>query len=133
MTFDRSSAAGRLAKFVTSGGVSTVTLFVGSYGLAALGLRPFVANLVAYGIAFAVGYSLQHGWTFRGEHAHRRSLPRYFTVQVCCALISAVGGEVLARIGVPRMISAGLTTLTVSAISYFAALYWVFPKAKAEA
>ena len=122
------SARARLARFVLSGGLASLVFFVVSFGLLHLGWRPWAANLTAYAVGFVVGYSLQRGWTFQGQHAHGSALPRYFILQVACAALTAVAGEVggsLLRLP-PIAVAVGSTGLA-GAISYVASSLWVFP------
>lgn len=122
------SARARLARFVVSGGLASLVFFLVSFGLLHLGWRPWAANLTAYAAGFVVGYSLQRGWTFQGQHAHGSALPRYFILQVACAALTAVAGEIggsLLRLP-PIVVAVGSTGLA-GAISYLGSLYWVFP------
>jgi putative flippase GtrA len=123
----RGLAQSRPVRFVLVGGGSALLLMTLSFAFMRLGVPPFAAGLGAYAICFVVAYQLQRNWTFRGAGRHSRTLPRYFIVQVCCALISGLLSHLLARALAwpPALASAGMT-VCVAAISYFATSLWVF-------
>lgn len=122
-----SEARARLVRFVVSGGLASLTFFVLSYVLLRLDWRPALANLSAYAVAFALGYLLQRGWTFGGQHAHGRAFPRYLIVQVAAAALTAGAGELGATVLKlpPLVVSLGSTGLS-AAFSYAASSLWVF-------
>lgn len=122
------SARARLARFIVSGGLASLTFFIASFALLEIGWRPWAANLTAYAIGFVVGYSLQRGWTFQGQHAHGSALPRYFILQVVCAGLTALAGEIGGSLlGLPPLLVAIGSTGLAGAISYLGSLLWVFP------
>jgi putative flippase GtrA len=122
------SARARLARFIVSGGLASLTFFVASFALLEIGWRPWAANLTAYAIGFVVGYSLQRGWTFQGRHAHGSALPRYFILQAACAGLTALAGEIGGSLlGLPPLLVAIGSTGLAGAISYLGSLLWVFP------
>ena len=118
----------RLFRFLTVGVGAALLLFVLSWLLVSLGLSPFVGSLIAYAIAFAVAYSAQRGWTFGGQHDHARAMPRYFALQVGCALFSGLVSHVaVARFGMSPLAMSALTTVVASTVSYILSSLWVFP------
>jgi putative flippase GtrA len=120
-------AGARLLRFVLSGGLASLIFFAGSYVLMALGWTPFAANLVAYALGFIVGYLLQRGWTFEAAHDHAAALPRYLILQVACAALVALAGELGARVlrVPPLMVALGSTALS-SCVTYAGSSLWVF-------
>jgi putative flippase GtrA len=125
-------ARARLLRFVLSGGLASLTFFALSWLLLEIGWRPFLANLTAYAIAFALGYGMQRTWTFEARHAHGHALPRYFILQLACAGMSAVLGEVgVTLLGLAPLVVSLATTLIAGAISYLASSLWVFPTPRA--
>ena len=58
-------------------------------------MPPFAGSVVAYATAFAVAYTAQRAWTFGARHRHGHALPRYFIIQVGCALMSGGLAHVL--------------------------------------
>ena len=117
----------QLVRFVVSGITAAGVYFLTSYALLMSDWPPFIANLAAYVLAFAVGYSLQRGWTFEARHRHARALPRYFVIQVACALFTSIAAQVLVRNFelTPFLVSLLLTGLA-SAASYLASSLWAF-------
>ncbi|HEY9218256.1 MAG TPA: GtrA family protein [Phenylobacterium sp.] len=127
-----SGAQARLLRFVLSGGLASLTFFALSWLFLELDWRPFVANLTAYALAFALGYAMQRTWTFEARHAHGHALPRYFIVQLSCAGMSAVLGEVgVTLLGLEPLVVSLATTVIAGAISYLASSLWVFPTPRA--
>lgn len=123
----------RLVRFIVSGGTAALVLFVFSWLFLHLHWRPFVANLAAYAIAFVYGYSVQRAWTFKASHSHGHALPRYFIVQVCCALMTALVGEVgVTLLHLAPVATSAISTLLSAAVSYFATSLWVFPMKDAQ-
>lgn len=117
----------RLARFVTVG-VGAALLFFGlSWFLVSMGLTPFMGSVIAYATAFAVAYSAHRGWTFEGKHRHAQALPRYFVLQLGCALFSGVVAHIaVSRFGTSPLTMSMLTTVTASAASYVLSSLWVF-------
>ena len=71
--------------------MAAVLLFALSYiFVARAGISPFVANTLAYGVAFVCAYFAQRGWTFGASHSHGHALPRYLATQLVCALLAGV-------------------------------------------
>lgn len=117
----------RLLRFVTVG-VGGALLFFGlSWLLVSRGLSPFTGSAVAYATAFVVAYSAHRSWTFEGRHDHAQALPRYFVLQLGCALFSGVVAHVaVSRFGMSPLTMSMFTTVAASAASYFLSSLWVF-------
>jgi putative flippase GtrA len=118
----------RLFRFVTVGVGAGLLFFVLSFLLVSAGMPPFPGSLLAFAIAFVFAYAAQHSWTFESRHGHRRSLPRYLTLQVACALFSAIVAHVAVRyFGMSPLAMSATTTLLGGAVSYVVSSLWVFP------
>ncbi len=117
----------RLFRFVTVG-VGAAALFFGlSWLLVSRGVPPFTGSVIAYATAFVVAYSAQRAWTFEGRHDHAQALPRYFVLQVGCALFSGVVAHfATSRLGMSPFAMSALTTVVASAASYVISSLWVF-------
>lgn len=132
----RSSAVAltTLPKFIVSGASTALLFLVMCYGLTKSGLDPFVASIVAYGIAFAVGYGLQRWWTFDGRHRHTSALPRYFVLQAGCALLSGlVSWQGVHWLHLSPLPMATMTAIVTGGISFGVSRYWVFPHERSNA
>jgi len=123
----------RLLRFVVVGLGAALLLFALTYAFLSLGIAPAAASLAAYAIAFVAAYSAQRRWTFGGRHPHGHALPRYFAVQLGCALLSSLSAHVAALgFGLPPLVVSAIATLVASAASYLLALLWVFPDSAAS-
>jgi putative flippase GtrA len=121
------SAGGLTGRFLASGSIAAAVYFAASYAFLMLGLAPFAAGLIGYGVAFVVGYGLQQFWTFSRRAPLQRSLPRYLALQAGCALVSGSSTLVLARWwSVPALAISLIVTLLVGVLSYLASKSWVF-------
>ena len=117
-----------LAKFIVSGGSAATALLIFSYTFAKLGAPPFLASVGAYALAFAIGYSLQRGWTFGARHSHGDAFPRYLAAQAGFGLSSGLVSHVAVYdFGVSALQMAVATTLIVGALSFVVSRWWVFP------
>lgn len=121
----------KIARFVLVGGGLAGLFFTLSLGAVWLRLTQIWVTPVVYAITCVVGYTLQRGWTFRAQHAHRRSLPRYLVVQVGCAMFSAaIAGGSLAMFGGQALYRTAFTTVAASVVSLLASLFWIFPASR---
>ncbi|MER8694639.1 GtrA family protein [Mesorhizobium opportunistum] len=123
----RKFAAVRLIRFAVVGIGAALLFFVLSWGLVSAGLPPFVGSVIAYMLAFVVAYSAQRGWTFEGQHDHRRALPRYLVSQLACAVFAGLLAHVAVSVfsASPLVMSAGIT-VAAGAASYVLSSVWVF-------
>ena len=115
-------------RFLLTGGGMAAFFFVLSILLVLAGLPPFWGSLLAYAIALLLGYLLQRGWTFGARHRHGHALPRYFILQVGCALSSAVLAQwLVTRFGLSPFAMSLVTTGFAGLVSYVVSSLWVFP------
>ena len=123
----RKLAALRLVRFAVVGVGAALLFFVLSWALVSAGLPPFVGSVIAYGLAFVVAYSAQRGWTFEGQHDHRRALPRYLVTQLVCALFAGLSAHVAVSIfSASPLVMSAIITVAAGAASYVLSLVWVF-------
>ncbi len=121
-------AAWTLAKFIISGGSAAALFFVFCYLFAKAGAPPFAATIVAYGLAFAIGYGLQRGWTFNAQHRHGHAFPRYLALQIGCGLLSGVVSQIaVADLGWSPLPMSLMVTLIAGGVSCLGSRFWVFP------
>ncbi len=124
--FERFTSA-VLGRFLISGIGTAVLFFALSYLFARGGMTPFFASVIAYAIAFGVGYTVQRSWTFQANTSHGRALPRYFILQAACALISGGVAEAAVRyLGATPFFMSVLTTLVAGGVSFVVSRVWVF-------
>ena len=123
----------RLARFVIAGAASAGLFLVTCYAPVIGGMSPLFGSLLSYALAFSAGYTLQRSWTFQGQHRHASALPRYFVLQVGCALASGVIAQtstVVFRLS-PFLMSL-VTTAAAGLLSYLLSSNWVFRDEEAE-
>jgi putative flippase GtrA len=123
----RAAAGLRTMRFLTVGIGVALLFFALTYAFVSLGMPPFAGTVLAYAVAFVIGYSVQRNWTFGGGHDHGHALPRYFVLQLGCAL----GSGLIAHVAVdsfqmPPLAMSVLTTVAAGAVSYVASSLWVF-------
>ena len=115
------------ARFLVTGAGGGALLFVLIWAFAAVGMAPFAASALAYILCFVTIYLIHRNWTFPGRAPHARALPRYLAIQLASALFSGGVAHVLvARFGLDPMAMSLVTTVAVSAFSYFASSLWAF-------
>lgn len=124
----RQIATQRLFRFLVVGISAAALLFLIGYFLVLAGMPPFTANMIAYFLAFAVAYTAQRSWTFGAQHSHERALPRYFMLQVGCAVFSGLVAHITVRnFCMSPLAMSALTTVATSAVSFVLSSLWVFP------
>jgi putative flippase GtrA len=120
----------QMLRFVCVGVGAAVFFMLLTYALVSAGAPPFWASVLAYAICFVVAYLLQRFWTFDAKHAHREALPRYFVLQVTCAVISGLVAQVaIDHFAATRWVASGLAALTGGLLSYVGSTLFVFPSA----
>jgi putative flippase GtrA len=110
-----------------------VAVFFGflTYALLSGGAPPFWASVFAYVICFVVAYLLQRFWTFEAKHPHREALPKYFALQVACAVLSGLVPQVaIDHFGATHLVAAGLAASAAGVLSYVGSTLFVFPNAR---
>lgn len=71
------------SRFAIVGAVATVVHMTVVWTLAGVyGVQVFVANVIAFGIAFAFSFAGHHWWTFRSPGSARRRLVRFSVIAV---------------------------------------------------
>ena len=126
---DRSNLT-QMLRFVCVGVSVAVFFMFLTYALVSGGAPPFWASVLAYVICFVVAYLLQRFWTFEAKHPHREALPKYFALQVACAVLSGLVPQVaIDHFGATHLMAAGLAALTACVLSYLGSTLFVFPNA----
>lgn len=113
-------------RFLITGSGAALLFYTLSVVFILCGAPPFGGTVAAYAIAFVVSYTVQHRWTFGGQHRHSDSLPRYMAAQACSALVAGLVAHVATREGLPTVIVSLASTLIASVMSYGLSRYWVF-------
>lgn len=118
-------------RFLFAGGMTACLYFGLIYVLLTLGVTSWLSALLAYLVAFSVGYTAQKFFTFQSRSNHSVSLPRYAALQVGCAAIAAVSASGAERFGLtqPSLISF-LSTVVLGSVSYLVSSKWVFSNDK---
>jgi putative flippase GtrA len=120
--------AGTLGRLVVTGGGAALLFAACAYAFRAwAGLPPFASSAAAYIIAFAVAYTTQRRWTFRGRHSHGHAFPRYLAAQLFCLVLSAALSQAMGAIWeASPLVMACVTSVAVSGVSFVLSRCWVF-------
>lgn len=120
--------ARRIARFGIVGVAATLThMAVANTALRLLTASPYAASAMGFMVAFGVSYLGHYHFTFAGEGAHGKSLPRFFLVALSGFLASLVVLRGIAGYGgVPQAVSLTLSILVIPGLSYLAARAWAF-------
>lgn len=117
----------RTLRFVIVGGGAALSFLLMCWAFVAAGISAFPAAVLAYAIAFAGAYLLQRNWTFRVQHNHGRSLPRYLAVQAICACLAGAGAHISAQwLGSTPAVTAMVATVLSGGASYILSSRWAF-------
>jgi len=118
-------------RFLFSGGMTACLYFGLIYVLLTLGVTSWLSALLAYLVAFSVGYTAHKFFTFQSRSNHSVSLPRYAALQIGCAAIAAVSASVVERFGLTQPLSISLlSTIALGVVSYLVSSKWVFSNDK---
>lgn len=129
----RSIVGLRPVRFVAVGVGAAALFFLLSYLLVSVGMAPFAGTVVAYAVAFAAAYTAQRTWTFGARHGHGHAFPRYFIIQVVCALMSGIVAQLLVTyLQMPPLAMSAVTAAAASVASYFLSSRWAFAEAAAQ-
>lgn len=119
--------ATRSLRFIIVGVSAALLHLLLSYVFMRAGLQAGVAVLLASLIAFICAYLVQKLWTFESAHSHVRTLPRYLAVQLFCAFLAALSGELSHQVlGWSDMSTALLSTVVASATAFVLSSRWAF-------
>ncbi|WP_394888467.1 GtrA family protein [Mesorhizobium sp. AaZ16] len=126
----RTALGAQHVRFAVVGIGAAAIMVVLSYVLVTMGTPPFAGSVVAYATAFAVAYTAQRAWTFGARHRHSHALPRYFIIQVGCALMSGGLAHVLViYLQMPPLAMSVAITVASSVASYLLSSRWAFAAA----
>jgi putative flippase GtrA len=127
----RSAFGSQPVRFAVVGVAAAALFFVLAYLFVSVGMTPFAGTVVAYGIAFAAAYAAQRAWTFGARHGHGHALPRYFIIQLGCALMSGILAQLLVTyLQMPPLFMSAVTAAAASVASYFLSSRWAFAEAQ---
>ena len=113
-------------RFLVVGFSATVLQFLFSWWFLWLGLRPAIAALLAFCLAFIFAYNSHRSWTYATTMRHRVLLPRYIAAQLVCALSVAMVTELTISFHFSNVVSAMCATLVSATLAYFLTSRWVF-------
>ncbi len=124
----------RTRKFLIVGVAGSLVYFFVAWLLISLTVRPGLAAILAFTVAFLFAYSTQRRWTFASTERHSRLMPRYLAAQLLSMGASAAVAE-LAHHGSlhsSNVAVAALSTLVSGALSYLLSSRWVFSERPAD-
>ena len=116
-------------RFIFAGGVAACIYLAVIYVFLILGIPSWLSALLAYLVAFLIGYTAHKYFTFQSRSSHSTSLPRYAVLQIGSAAIAALSASGAERVGLthPLMVSL-LSTVFLGTVSFIASSKWVFSK-----
>jgi putative flippase GtrA len=123
-----------MVRFAVVGGIgfgTDVFLLWLLHGVAHLWL--WLATALAYLVAFAIGFVLSREWVFPESGRSRRQIYRYCWLVAGVLLLTVVGVQALAWLGVPYLIAKVVTSGVVAVVNYVSSRWWVFRVAPAVA
>ncbi|MDF1797473.1 MAG: GtrA family protein [Coxiellaceae bacterium] len=119
----------QMMRFAIVGMSSTVVHFSSVMLLVALGgMKPLIANIFAFLIAFSVSFFGHWLWTFSGTTQNfRQSLPRFFTIAVISfAVNETFYWYLLHRVHMHYSIALVIVLACVSIFTFTASKLWAF-------
>jgi putative flippase GtrA len=122
------STGEKTLRFVAVGSVCAALYFVLCLFLTAvLDWSAFSAAVLAYAICFGLAYLGQKKFAFNSNSRHARSLPRYATLQMVVASLTAISVEWLTRLmDLTPLYMSVFATGVAGVFSFFVSYYWVF-------
>jgi putative flippase GtrA len=84
------------------------------------------ATALAYLVSFAISFVLSRNWVFPDAGAMRRQVYRYCWLVAGVLLMTVLGVQALAWLGVPYLIAKVLVSGVVAVVNYAASRWWVF-------
>jgi putative flippase GtrA len=113
--------------FAVGGGATLVHVAAALVFNAALGIRPLVANFLAFLVAWGLSYWGNWRWTFRAESAHGRAMPRFFAVSLALFFVNqAIVYVAVERLGWPFWAALSVVVAVVPAAGFAASRLWAF-------
>ncbi|EKT4523094.1 GtrA family protein [Pseudomonas putida] len=120
------SDAARPLRFILVGGIATIVHM--SFATVALALvadlSPFLANLIAFAVAFLVSFYGHRHLTF----LTRGNIRRFLVVAVAGFALNNLILYAILVLGVPKLISIIIATACVPVMSYLVSSLWAFKK-----
>ena len=110
-------------------GVAATSIHIGAVWILIrqFDVQPLLANLIAFGGAFAVSFIGQYRWTFRSEQDWSSALRRFFAVSACGFVLNnaALVGLLKSQLASPEL-SAALSACVVPLVTYMLNRVWAF-------
>jgi putative flippase GtrA len=117
----------RLATFATVGASATVGYAMIAGALASVGVAPWRASLIAYGICAGLSYLAHKRFTFGSAAPHRIEAPRFVVATLVGLLVALATPLLCARLLGPSPYFGILATSVIApVISFLAAERFVF-------
>jgi putative flippase GtrA len=91
-----------------------------------LGLKPLLANLGAFAIAFNVSYAGHRHWTFAATTSHRSTFRRFLAVALFSFALNEGLYYILLAAGMDYRTALLLVLVAVAAITFVLSRYWAF-------
>ena len=128
----RDLTAAPTLRFLLVGGFNTAITYGTFRALLRLfGDRPSAAGItqaLAYGAGVAVSYAANRSWTFKSDHAHGRTVPRFVASQLFSLALSTFVVQVAVTVaGLHPTAAWVLATSFTTVANFVAQRYWVFP------
>lgn len=119
---------GQLSRFGVVGALATATHFVVAIMVHhGVGLPAYLANTIAFLVAFGVSYGGHFSWTFAGQGNHRRSVLRFaVTAFAMFVLNQIILMTMIEGFAAPFALALGVALLVVPAVTFAMAKFWVF-------
>lgn len=120
------SDAARPLRFILVGGFATMIHIVAATALLTLyeGLSPFIANVLAFALAFIASFYGHRYVTFSTDG----SVIRFLTVALAGFALNNVVLFISLKLSLPAVFSIVIATICVPFFSYVASVLWAFKK-----
>lgn len=119
----------QLARFGVVGIAAMAVHWLVVMALVPLGLRPLIANVVAFAIAFNVSYWGHRNWTFDSDASHRTTFWRFFAVACASFVLNECLYYVLLTYShLGYQLALALVLVTVAALTFVLSRQWAFRK-----
>lgn len=128
----RPSGRSILAQFRNFAGIGVIGTgghFLTLWTLVRSGADPLPASALGFVAGALINYVLNRRYTFASTIAHRRGLPKFFTVAAAGLVLNTLLMVVLLRhAGMHYLLAQALATATVLCWNFAGNRYWTFPE-----
>jgi putative flippase GtrA len=118
-----------IVRFGIVGIAASLTHFISVYLIVSgLGIRPIIANIFAFMIAFGVSYTGHSLWTFRHKkHEHNKTIARFLGVALFSFALNEGGYYLLLEFSqLDYLISLLIVLIIVPIVTFILSKYWAF-------